>query len=160
MGSLSPVPAMYTVARRPAEVVQKTRRGFNKNIDNVNNPGPDTLAADSPDATKIVFRPVKMRNMGYPRSPSLESPEERLSLSPEYLEIVNFVNNGWSCVKLELEQDNSSVKYYQEKSNPALANFSPFDLDAWWGKGSTRTSPTGCDTLPIPPAEKTGSCVV
>ena len=30
--------------------------------------------------------------------------------------------------------DNSSVKYYQEKSNPALANFSPFDLDAWWGK--------------------------
>ena len=25
--SLSPVPAMYTVARRPAEVVQKTRRG-------------------------------------------------------------------------------------------------------------------------------------
>ena len=99
-----------------------------------------------------MFRPVKMRNIKYPRSPSLEDPEESLSLSPEYLEIVNFVNSGWSCVKLELEQgqhhhfspdliipsilpsDNSSVKYYQEKSNPALANFSPFDLDAWWGK--------------------------
>merc|ERR1711997_840363 len=120
MGSPSPVPAMYTVARRPSEVVQKTRRGFNKNIDNVNNPAPDTLIADSPDATKIVFRPVKMRNIKYPRSPSLESPEESLSLSPEYLEIVNFVNNGWSRVKLELEK--------------ALANFSPFDLDAWWGK--------------------------
>merc|ERR1711874_499351 len=137
MGSLSPVPAMYTVARRPAEVVQKTRRGFNKNIENVNNPGQDTLLADSPGATKIVFRPLKMRNIKYPtRSPSLEGGEEResLCLSPEYLEIVNFVNTGWSCVKLELEQDNSQVKYYQEKSNPALANFSPFDLDAWWGK--------------------------
>merc|ERR1711874_125279 len=146
MGSLSPVPAMYTVARRPAEVVQKTRRGFNKNIENVNNHGQDTLLADSPGATKIVFRPLKMRNIKYPtRSPSLEGGEEResLCLSPE-----------------DLEQDNSQVKYYQEKSNPALANFSPFDLDAWWGKGSTRTSPTGCDTLPIPPAEKTGSCVV
>merc|ERR1711936_845680 len=113
MGSLSPVPAMYTVARRPAEVVQKTRRGFNKNIDNVNNPGQDTLLADSPDATKIVFRPVKMRNIKLPttRSPSLEGGEEEgesLPLSPEYLEIVNFVNKGWSCVKLELEQDNSS----------------------------------------------------
>jgi len=79
-----------------------------------------------------------MRNIKFPttRSPSLEGGEEgeSLPLSPEYLEIVNFVNNGWSCVKLELEQDNSSVKYYQEKSNPALANFSPFDLDAWWGK--------------------------
>ena len=29
--SLSPVPAMYTVARRPAEVVQKTRRGESSN---------------------------------------------------------------------------------------------------------------------------------
>ena len=38
------------------------------------------------------------------RSPSLEAPEESLSLSPEYLEIVNFVNNGWSRVKLELEK--------------------------------------------------------
>merc|ERR1712087_1053750 len=101
-----------------------------------------------------------MRNLKYPRrSPSLEDPEESPCLSPEYLEIVNFVNNGWSCVKLELEQDKSSVKYYQEKSNPALANFSPFDLDAWWGKDSTRTSPMDCDTLPILPAEKTGSCV-
>ena len=51
-----------------------------------------------------MFRPVKMRNIKYPRSPSLEEPEESVCLSPEYLEIVNFVNRGWSCVKLELEQ--------------------------------------------------------
>ena len=82
------------------------------------------------------------------RSASLDLSQE--NLSPEYLEIVNYINKGWRCVKVELEEgerrvwrllmtsvylsDNSSVKYYQEKSNPALANFSPFDLDAWWGK--------------------------
>ena len=82
------------------------------------------------------------------RSASLDLSQE--NLSPEYLEIVNYINKGRRCVKVELEEgerrvwrllmtsvylsDNSSVKYYQEKSNPALANFSPFDLDAWWGK--------------------------
>ena len=30
--------------------------------------------------------------------------------------------------------DDTKVKYYQEKSNPKLADFSPFDLDAWWGR--------------------------
>ena len=47
------------------------------------------------------------------RSPSIEELEE---LSPEYLEIVNFVNLGWSSVKNELEQgdfveDNCEVGY-------------------------------------------------
>ena len=40
-------------------------------------------------------------------------------------------------VKLDIKTillDNTTVKYYQEKSNPKLADFSPFDLDAWWGK--------------------------
>ena len=30
--------------------------------------------------------------------------------------------------------EDTKVKYYQEKSNPQLADFSPFDLDAWWGR--------------------------
>ena len=36
------------------------------------------------------------------RSSSLEVGEE--NLPAEYLEIVNFVNSGWSSVKVELEQ--------------------------------------------------------
>jgi len=107
--------------------VQKTRRGLNKSLEGSDQTkGQETVqTADSP---KIIFRPMKMKHH---RSPSIEELEE---LSPEYLEIVNFVNLGWSSVKNELEQDNTTVKYYQEKSNPKLADFSPFDLDAWWGK--------------------------
>jgi len=96
--------------------------GFSKNIENVNNPGQDTLLADSPGATKIVFRPVKMRNIKFPttRSPSLEGGEEgeSLPLSPEYLEIVNFVNNGWSCVKLELEQGKDNPLFCPDLITP------------------------------------------
>ena len=126
---------------------------------------------------RIVFRPVKMRNLKYPRrSPSLEDPEESPCLSPEYLEIVNFVNNGWSCVKLELEQgreDLSSVFrpdliWYFPSQIRAQSNITkrnptqrwPISLPLIWMPGgagdSIRTSPTDCDILLIPPAEKTG----
>merc|ERR1711990_349719 len=116
---------MYTVARRPADIVQKTRRGRKSN-ENVDHPhAPDNLLAA--ESKKIVFRPVSMKNITYPIL-------EEEHMSQEYWEMVNFVNTGWISVKTELEQDNDSVKYYQEKSNPMLANFSPFDLEDWWGK--------------------------
>jgi len=72
-----------------------------KNIDNVDNPRQDSLPP-SEETPKIVFRPVKMKNTKLPRSSSLEVGEE--NLPAEYLEIVNFVNSGWSSVKVELEQ--------------------------------------------------------
>ena len=105
---------------------------------------------------RIVFKPMKMKNRL--RSASVEDTAE---LSPEYKQIVDFVTHGWSSVKLEMEQGNNkqrsakatidswlfaedtSVKYYQEKSNPQLADFSPFDLDAWWGRRLYQNLTTG-----------------
>ena len=98
---------------------------------------------------RIVFQPMKMKN------PRLASEREEAgceALSPEHREMVTWVHRGWSSVKTEMERgeqqicfvgsllmlyyfpEDTKVKYYQEKSNPQLADFSPFDLDAWWGR--------------------------
>lgn len=110
----------------------RNRAGLNKNLES-----PETsrgqveqlTVPEIQEITKIVFQPMKMK---HPRLLSEE--EEGEALSPEHREIVTFLHSGWSSVKREMERDDTKVKYYQEKSNPKLADFSPFDLDAWWGR--------------------------
>ena len=52
----------------------------------------------------------------------------RSSWSKVLRELLREKSERWWCL------DNTKVKYYQEKSNPALANFCPFDVEAWWGR--------------------------
>lgn len=137
---------MYTVAKGPTSIVQKTRRGLNKKLESLDTSsriceigvgsldssdmGP--LGGDTP---LCVFQPIK----GKTRNLS-ERTEE---VTPQHKEIVTFVNEGWKQVEREMEASQNqgnetskiSVKYYKEKEpNPLLLNFQPFDLEAWWGK--------------------------
>eukprot|EP00091_Calanus_sinicus_P016131 TRINITY_DN3536_c0_g1_i7.p1 TRINITY_DN3536_c0_g1~~TRINITY_DN3536_c0_g1_i7.p1 ORF type:complete len:153 (-),score=62.53 TRINITY_DN3536_c0_g1_i7:315-737(-) len=129
MGSLCPAGSMYTVARGPTVIVQKTRRGLNKTLDTLNPPketAPHTLQEER-EPPEIVFQPVKMRNNN-------RKALQAENVSPEHREIVTFVTTGWMLVKQEMEQGSGKVKYYQEPHNPQLSGFQPFDLDAWWGR--------------------------
>merc|ERR1712215_279320 len=126
---------MYTVAKGPTVIVQKTRRGLNKNLENLDTPrvperdpatNSPTTSVEERDSPKIVFKPVKMRNN--------RKKFQQENISPEHKEIVTFVCEGWIRVKQEMDQDPGKVKYYKEKTNPRLTGFEPFDLDAWWGK--------------------------
>jgi len=123
---------MYSVARRPSQLVQKSRSraGLSKNLESPETPRCQ-IVPEVQESTKIVFQPMKMKN------PRLASEREEAgceALSPEHRELVTWVHRGWSSVKTEMEREDTKVKYYQEKSNPQLADFSPFDLDAWWGR--------------------------
>eukprot|EP00092_Neocalanus_flemingeri_P023780 GFUD01025800.1.p1 GENE.GFUD01025800.1~~GFUD01025800.1.p1 ORF type:complete len:137 (+),score=42.73 GFUD01025800.1:154-564(+) len=126
---------MYTVAKGPTVIVQKTRRGLNKNLENLDAPrvperesvaSTPELPLEDGDSPKIVFKPVKMRN----NRRNLQQEK----CSPEHKEIVTFVTDGWVRVKHEMDKDPGKVRYYQENTNPRLSGFEPFDLDAWWGK--------------------------
>ena len=63
----------------------------------------------------IVF--TNIQTIFVSRSPSIEELEE---LSPEYLEIVNFVNLGWSSVKNELEQGD----FVEDNTEDGYKNYS------------------------------------
>lgn len=143
---------MYTVAKGPTVILQKTRRaGLAKSLDS-NTPS-DTgsrereqreqrVGAASQDrdrqdsgeyrnnreqTSRIIFQPVKMRNNQRRRV-------QAESLSPEHRELVTFVTEGWVRVKREMDQGEGKVAVYQDSSNPRLEQFEPFDLDAWWGR--------------------------
>jgi len=54
--------------------------------------------------------------------------------SPAHREIVSYLAADWSSVKRQLDQQDRRVELYQERSNPRLADFTAFDLEAWWGR--------------------------
>jgi len=66
LGSITAAGTMYTVAKGPTVIVQKTRRGLAKSLELVETTRlPDSSIPDIPEETsspKIVFHPVKMRN--------------------------------------------------------------------------------------------------
>merc|ERR1711890_6365 len=148
MGSQAQTSDMYTVAKGPTSIVQKTRRGLSKKLESLETSSrvceiglvsPDSLdMGSSPlggDTPLCVFQPIK----GKTRNLSDRTEE----VTPQHIEIVTFVNEGWKQVKREMEANKKQggeatskrVKYYQEKEpNPLLLNFQPFDLEAWWGK--------------------------
>merc|ERR1712210_401932 len=107
---------MYTVAKGPTALLQKTRRGLARGLES---------AQGGQEA--IIFHPVKMRNNQRRRV-------QHEHLTEDHQELITFVTEGWVRVKREMEQGDGAVAVYQDTTNPTLDHFQPFDLDAWWGR--------------------------
>merc|ERR1711915_798460 len=101
---------MYTVAKGPTALLQKTRRGLSRGLESPSE-GP----------------PVKMRNNQRRRV-------QHEHLTEDHQELITFVTESWVRVKREMEQGDGAVAIYQDTTNPTLDHFQPFDLDAWWGR--------------------------
>merc|ERR1711864_30429 len=134
MGSQDQSVTMYTVAKGPAAIINKTRRGKSKPLESLDqaNREPDrgevVVKKDEENLDTIVFlHPVKMRNQR-------GKVQQQENISPDHREIVTFITQGWDRVKSEMNLDTGNVHYYEERSNPVLSGFEPFDLDAWWGR--------------------------
>merc|ERR1712012_666357 len=54
MGRVSESPGMYTVARRPSSLVQKTRRGLNKTLDNKDSPQKEESSTEVLEQIKYI----------------------------------------------------------------------------------------------------------
>lgn len=155
---------MYSVSQGPTQIVQKTRRGLSQKLEQVDmlrdlsrkpskrgskshkaklEEGSDKTSSDlsnSANSIKMTQVPTfQSVSPGLKRS-QFKSPQE--PLSPQYEEMVKFVNDRWSAVEKEINQSSSQsnpsptlAQYYQEMElSPALRNFEPFDLENWWGK--------------------------
>jgi len=137
--SLLAASRMYTVARGPTVIVQKTRRaGVSSRLENssscvrLSEKEGIEMPLEAPDSPKLVFQPVRMQSSRWHQQQ--QDAEDVELMSQDQKEVVRFVSAGWQMVKHELEQGSSRVRYYQEASNPSLAGFEPLDLDAWWGR--------------------------
>lgn len=88
-----------------------------------------------------VFQSVGGSNKGGRSTNGRPQPHD--VISPQHEELIRFFNESWSrvCKEMEMGRQNGhdprggGIAYYQENSeHPALQDFKPFDLEAWWGK--------------------------
>ncbi|XP_053656228.1 MAPK regulated corepressor interacting protein 2 isoform X2 [Cherax quadricarinatus] len=114
---------MYTVSRGPSRIINRTRRDLSQkleNLDQVNRKKSDQQHTDM-STPRPVFQSVGGNNKGGRSTNGRVQPHD--VISPQHEELIRFFNE-WS-----------GIAYYQENSeHPALQDFKPFDLEAWWGK--------------------------
>ncbi|XP_064116340.1 uncharacterized protein LOC135222088 isoform X2 [Macrobrachium nipponense] len=96
-------------------------------------------SVESKSSPRPVFQTVNNKGC---RSTNGKGPSPE-TISPQHEELIKFFNESWGRVVKEVEMSRQSghdsrgggIAYYQEKHvHPALQDFKPFDLDAWWGK--------------------------
>ncbi|XP_071540720.1 MAPK regulated corepressor interacting protein 2-like isoform X4 [Panulirus ornatus] len=120
---------MYNVSRGPSRIINRTRRDLSQKLESLDqireltrkNSVTDDAEQTTMSSPRPVFQPVSGNNKGG-RSTNGRAPPHDV-ISPQHEELIRFFND-WS-----------SIAYYQEKNeHPALQDFKPFDLEAWWGK--------------------------
>ncbi|XP_071540718.1 MAPK regulated corepressor interacting protein 2-like isoform X3 [Panulirus ornatus] len=140
---------MYNVSRGPSRIINRTRRDLSQKLESLDqireltrkNSVTDDAEQTTMSSPRPVFQPVSGNNKGG-RSTNGRAPPHDV-ISPQHEELIRFFNDSWGnvCKELEMGRQNghdargSSIAYYQEKNeHPALQDFKPFDLEAWWGK--------------------------
>ncbi|XP_037074070.1 MAPK regulated corepressor interacting protein 2-like [Pollicipes pollicipes] len=132
---------MYTVSKGPSKIVARTRRGLTQKLESL-------------DAIRDLTR-KSSSEPSPPSSPEMSSPRPVFSekrrqnsrskptptISPQHEEVVRYLAHTWRRVKEEYANaddsgggDIESLYYDQVEVHPALQDFQPFDLEAWWGQ--------------------------
>lgn len=133
---------MYTVSRGPSRIINRTRRDLTQKLENLEAVNKRSDQQHSNMSTpRPVFQSVGGNNKGGRSNNGRVQPHD--VISPQHEELIRFFNESWGrvCKELEMGRQNghdprgSGIAYYQENSeHPALQDFKPFDLEAWWGK--------------------------
>ncbi|GIY47221.1 uncharacterized protein CDAR_606741 [Caerostris darwini] len=127
---------MYTVSNRPYKLLANTRRSISQKVDpletSTSNRAFVKCGADM-SLPKPVFQQVNGK-----RTPIQKVPQE--NFPPQHDDLIKYLQDSWTSVQKEYEISKSSDKvpkvvFYQDtSSNQHLANFVPFDLEAFWGE--------------------------
>jgi len=144
---------MYNVSKGPTQIIEKTRRGINHKLENIdrlhemttkNRAGKHGGGEGRGKAGySMVNNPTQMPVFNTSSGSSPGSTRHRYhhrtsqeKITPQQEEIINYVNAKWAATEKELrENPTGKVIYYQEaEPNPSLRDFEPFDLESWWGQ--------------------------
>ncbi|XP_014248406.1 mapk-regulated corepressor-interacting protein 1-like [Cimex lectularius] len=129
---------MYTVSNRPSSIVAKTRRNILQNVERLENLREAKKPQQYEENTsfsvpKPVFQPVNGKK-------NYTSRTQHNHITPQQEEVIKFIYDSWMSVCKEGEEtekkkaQSSRVVYYESQPNNELKDFTPFDLESWWGK--------------------------
>ncbi|XP_042234142.1 MAPK regulated corepressor interacting protein 2-like isoform X3 [Homarus americanus] len=120
---------MYNVSRGPSRIINRTRRDLSQKLESLDQvrelTRKNSVTEDAEHTTmsspRPVFQSVGGGNKGGRSTNGRAQPHD--TITPQHEELIRFFND-WN-----------GIAYYQEKTeHPALQDFKPFDLEAWWGK--------------------------
>ncbi|XP_042234141.1 MAPK regulated corepressor interacting protein 2-like isoform X2 [Homarus americanus] len=140
---------MYNVSRGPSRIINRTRRDLSQKLESLDQvrelTRKNSVTEDAEHTTmsspRPVFQSVGGGNKGGRSTNGRAQPHD--TITPQHEELIRFFNDSWGrvCKELEMGRQNghdargNGIAYYQEKTeHPALQDFKPFDLEAWWGK--------------------------
>jgi len=155
---------MYNVSKGPTQMIEKTRRGVNHKLENIErfhemtakNRGVKHGGAEGKgksgylignNSTQIpVFHSSSGSSPGTKHRYHQRASQEKIT--PQQEEIINYINAKWTATERELrENPTGKVIYYQDaEPNPSLRDFEPFDLESWWGQRLYRHLTEGSKT--------------
>lgn len=141
---------MYTVNKGSSKLVAKTRGGLNtfKAIDAMASSHDHMVAADRLNPQRPVFHTTRKNYHNH----SNRGQDEPSPATPQHKELVKFIEDSWTSLEISEDETSSAAEstdlkgsimdtppakrtlYYSESPSDALKDFSPFDLEAWWGR--------------------------
>ncbi|XP_076069365.1 MAPK regulated corepressor interacting protein 2-like [Oratosquilla oratoria] len=136
---------MYNVSRGPTRIINRTRRDISQKLENLDQirelirKSPVTEDAQPPAMSNP--RPTFQQQPGSGKNRASNGRTQEF-ISPQHEELIKFFHESWGkvCKELEMGRQNghdsrgNGVIYYKDNGvHPALKNFEPFDLEAWWG---------------------------
>lgn len=146
---------MYTVNKGSSKLVAKTRGGLNpfKAIDVMATSHDNLGASDRLNPQRPVFHTTR-KNHHHTQS-SREHQDEIPPTTPQHEELVKFIQNSWTLLAipedmpptpitesitdqngttLDTTSPTKRIVFYSESPSDALKDFTPFDLESWWGR--------------------------
>ncbi|XP_023344606.1 MAPK regulated corepressor interacting protein 2 [Eurytemora carolleeae] len=140
---------MYTVAKGPTQILQKSRRsGLKQHAESLDGQKSRSvspqleLVNETHQLPRLVFQNVNEKR-GNRRVGRGEKRKEEyirggrhishLKPTKEHRQLVTFLSTSWSQIRTELESDCGVVVYSQSKTSDVL-DFTPLDLDSWMEK--------------------------
>lgn len=133
---------MYNVNRGPSKIVTQARIGVTSHLerDPLYDGGKKSKEIDMyNDELMSTSKPVYIQLNG--KKLNIKSYD---TLSTEHKEIIKYVSERWQLVNskqckmckncLEHSDCRSVVYFKNEDENEKLRDFTPFDLDSWWGR--------------------------
>ncbi|OWR46106.1 MAPK regulated corepressor interacting protein 2 [Danaus plexippus] len=137
---------MYTVSKGPSKIVAKTRRGLTQNLERLDNRKESHRKSSDSDNGEILSMPKPVFH-----SNGKKTVHQRIQhnvITPQHEEMIRYISETWtqtsnadsepstptSTIGSGSSSPAPSTLYYQDPPSAELENFTPFDLETWWGK--------------------------
>ncbi|XP_053606559.1 MAPK regulated corepressor interacting protein 2 [Plodia interpunctella] len=136
---------MYTVSKGPNKIFAKTRRGLSQNLERLDSRKDHSRKSSESDNGEIINMPKPVFHSNGKKT--IHQRIQHHVITPQHEEIIRYISETWTQTAYGDSEPTTPTStigpgssspapglYYREAPSAALRDFTPFDLETWWGK--------------------------